>query len=304
LLSSLRQGHSNGGQSLEILCTNPHKMLMILSPVDHLYRIYDAAAITPSHSHEAGEFCYAWQGCGLIHFQDQGHLLPPSHGFWIPPGYPHSFSALKASAVSILYLENHPDAGFPCNPTALAVDSLCVGLLSALREQSDKPLSKAETARLLAVLRDRVARLPHCREVIADKLDRRLSPVVLAVFENPTLNHTLGGWARTAGATERTLARLFRRTFGMTFLEWRQRILMDEALRRLQAGEPVTVVALDLGYSTPSAFSHAFHKATGVPPSQFDLSGSANRNRGHDPFTNQRLEATAKHADGTRVLTR
>jgi AraC-like DNA-binding protein len=140
--------------------------------------------------------------------------------------------------------------------------------------------------------------------MIADKLDRRLSPVVLAVFENPTLNHTLGGWARTAGATERTLARLFRRTFGMTFLEWRQRILMDEALRRLQAGEPVTVVALDLGYSTPSAFSHAFHKATGVPPSQFDLSCSANRNRGHDQFTDQRLEATAKHAGGTRVLTR
>ena len=283
LLSSLRQGHSNGGQSLEILCTNPHKTLMILSLVEHFYRIYDAAALTPSHSHEAaGEFCYAWQGCGLLHFQHQSHLLPPSHGFWIPPGYPHSFSALKASAMSILHLENSLDAGFPCNPTALAVDSLCVGLLTALRELADEPLSKAETARLLAVLRDRVARLPRCGEMIADKLDRRLSRVVLAVFENPTLNQTLGGWARTAGATERTLARLFRRTFGMTFLEWRQRVLMDEALRRLQAGEPVTVVALDLGYSTPSAFSHAFHKATGVPPSQFDFSGSANRSRGHD----------------------
>ena len=147
-------------------------------------------------------------------------------------------------------------------------------MLTALRELADEPLSKAETARLLAVLRDRVARLSRCREMIANKLDRRLSRVVLAVFENPTLNHTLGGWARTAGATERTLARLFRRTFGMTFLEWRQRILMDEALRRLQAGEPVTVVALDLGYSTPSAFSHAFHKATGVPPSRFNLSAT------------------------------
>ena len=204
---------------------------------------------------------------------------------------------MKASAISILYLENSLDAGFPGHPTALAVDSLCVGLLTALR---DEPLSKAETDRVLAVLRDRIARLPRCREMIADRLDRRLSRVVLAVFENPTLNHTLSGWARTAGATERTLARLFRRTFGMTFLEWRQRILMDEALRRLQAGEPVTVVALDLGYSTPSAFSHAFHKATGVPPSQFDLSSSANRSRRHDRSTGQRLEVTAKRSDGAR----
>jgi AraC-like DNA-binding protein len=59
----------------------------------------------------------------------------------------------------------------------------------------------------------------------------------------------------------------------MTFLEWRQRILMDEALRRLQAGVSVSVVAMDLGYSTPSAFSHAFHEATGVPPSRLDLTG-------------------------------
>jgi AraC-like DNA-binding protein len=140
--------------------------------------------------------------------------------------------------------------------------------------------------------------------MIADKLDGRLSRVVLAVFENPTLNHTLGGWARTAGATERTLARLFRRTFGMTFLEWRQRILMDEALRRLQVGEPVTVVALDLGYSTPSAFSHAFHKATGVRPSQSDLTGSANRRLGHEQLASQRPEVAVKHTGDAPVLTR
>jgi AraC-like DNA-binding protein len=250
--------------------------------MDYIYRNYDTAALTPTHSHEDGEFCYSWQGCGLLHLETQSHLLPPKHGFWIPPGCPHSFSALKASAMSLLYIESSLEVSLPSRPAALAVDPLCADLLNALREPEHERLGQAEKARLLGVLRDRVARLPRCNEMVASALDRRLSPIVLAIFEEPTRNHTLGGWARTVGATERTLARLFRRTFGMTFLEWRKRVLMDEALRRLQAGEPVTVVALDLGYSTPSAFSHAFHQATGVPPSRFDPTGASDECRGHD----------------------
>jgi AraC-like DNA-binding protein len=42
-----------------------------------------------------------------------------------------------------------------------------------------------------------------------------------------------------------------------------------EALRRLAAGTPITSVALDLGYATPSAFTYMFRRALGVPPSRF-----------------------------------
>ena len=42
-----------------------------------------------------------------------------------------------------------------------------------------------------------------------------------------------------------------------------------EALRRLAAGDPITVVALDLGYATSSAFTYMFRRALGVPPSRF-----------------------------------
>jgi len=42
-----------------------------------------------------------------------------------------------------------------------------------------------------------------------------------------------------------------------------------EALRRLAEGAPVTAVALDLGYATPSAFAYMFRRALGTPPSRF-----------------------------------
>jgi AraC-like DNA-binding protein len=246
----------------------------------HVYRTYHTAEMSPQHAHEMGQFAYVWRGSGLLQIENRTWLLPPRHGFWIPANCRHSFSCLRASVMTFLFFENGPDICLPDSATLVAVDSLCIELLSALREL-DRVVEgeSAEKERLFSVLRDRVARLPGRREIVADVLDPRLSPIVAAVFDEPTRNHTLAGWAHAVGATERTLVRLFRQTFGMTFVEWRQRILMDEALRRLQAGESVSVVALDLGYSTPSAFSHAFHEATGVPPSRFDLTVSTKESR-------------------------
>lgn len=71
------------------------------------------------------------------------------------------------------------------------------------------------------------------------------------------------------GASGRTLARLFRREIGMTFGAWRQQARLIEALARLGTGEPVTHVALDLGYESPSAFTAMFRRSLGVTPSRY-----------------------------------
>jgi AraC-like DNA-binding protein len=55
----------------------------------------------------------------------------------------------------------------------------------------------------------------------------------------------------------------------MTFGRWRQQLRLLTALERLSLGEPVTRVALDLGYASPSAFSAMFHRALGTTPSAY-----------------------------------
>ena len=57
----------------------------------------------------------------------------------------------------------------------------------------------------------------------------------------------------------------------MAFGKWRQRACVLVALSRLAAGEPVTVVALDMGYDSPGAFSTMFRKTLGRPPSHFTM---------------------------------
>jgi AraC-like DNA-binding protein len=58
----------------------------------------------------------------------------------------------------------------------------------------------------------------------------------------------------------------------MSFSEWRARLRLLEALKRLAAGEPVTQVSLDVGYNSPSAFIARFKRELGATPRRFQLS--------------------------------
>jgi AraC-like DNA-binding protein len=81
--------------------------------------------------------------------------------------------------------------------------------------------------------------------------------------------------ARTAGASESTLLRLFRTEVGCSpGAYWRNRQL-DEALLALRAGRSVAEVAARVGYESPSAFGSAFRKRFGRPPSAFRPRGRA-----------------------------
>ena len=67
----------------------------------------------------------------------------------------------------------------------------------------------------------------------------------------------------------RTLYRRFLKETGITLARWKQQARLLESIRRLAAGDPVTTVALDLGYESPSAFSTMFRRALGIAPRAF-----------------------------------
>ncbi|WP_374439752.1 helix-turn-helix domain-containing protein [Pseudomonas panipatensis] len=55
-------------------------------------------------------------------------------------------------------------------------------------------------------------------------------------------------------STERTLLRHSLRELGISFDEWRQRLIVLRALAGLETGASVECIARDLGYKSPSAF--------------------------------------------------
>ncbi|WP_229258038.1 helix-turn-helix domain-containing protein [Duganella margarita] len=56
---------------------------------------------------------------------------------------------------------------------------------------------------------------------------------------------------------------------GLSANAWRQRARLLRSLELLAQDVPVRTVALDLGYSTASAFINLFKRAFGEPPSAY-----------------------------------
>jgi AraC-like DNA-binding protein len=86
---------------------------------------------------------------------------------------------------------------------------------------------------------------------------------------DPTRDDSLDQWAELACMSRRTFTRAFREQIGMSLAEWRQHVRLLEALARLACGQAVTSIAFDVGYESPSAFTAAFQRAFGVPPSRY-----------------------------------
>jgi AraC-like DNA-binding protein len=99
--------------------------------------------------------------------------------------------------------------------------------------------------------------------------DPRARRVAEALRREPGDTRRLDAWSRLAGASERTLERLFRSEVGMSFGAWRQQARLLRGLEHLAAGDSVSTAALRVGFQTPSAFIAMFRRAMGTTPGRY-----------------------------------
>jgi AraC-like DNA-binding protein len=99
--------------------------------------------------------------------------------------------------------------------------------------------------------------------------DPRARRVAEAVRRDPADPRTLAERAAAAGASRRTLIRLFRQETGMGFEDWQRQARLLAGLACLGEGGSVTEAAGASGYATPSAFAAMFRRCLGVAPSRF-----------------------------------
>ena len=63
--------------------------------------------------------------------------------------------------------------------------------------------------------------------------DPRALRVARALLDNSSIDYDFDRWADEAGASRRTLARIFRSETGLSFAEWRARLRASDGLARL-----------------------------------------------------------------------
>jgi AraC-like DNA-binding protein len=142
-------------------------------------------------------------------------------------------------------------------------------LKELVRAATAMPVEYDETGhdgRVIALLLEEI-RWTRVPEMMMPRLrDARLLAIEQTFAANPSDVRTLEQWA---GASARTLERLFQRETGMSFRSWREQFRAQASISRLIAGDSVTALAGELGYETPSAFTAMFRRVMGVTPSRF-----------------------------------
>ena len=221
------------------------------------------------HSHRRGQLIYTERGCVSVEAHGASFVLPPHRAVWVPPETPHAAWYPREVAFRGIFIAADLCDALPARCTVIQVDPLTRELIrAATRMPWDYPPDGPQ-ARLMHVLIDQLMATPTAPLTLPDGRDARVRSIMRALRTNPADERSLGHWAGFAGLSERTLARRFLADTGMTFRAWRQQLRLVVALQRLAAGDPVTNVAIDLGYRTPSSFSTMFKKALGVPPSAY-----------------------------------
>ncbi len=96
--------------------------------------------------------------------------------------------------------------------------------------------------------------------------DPRLARALVAMHQAPGENWSLERMAACAGMSRTAFANHFREVVGQTPADYLGDWRMALAQGRLRAGQPIKLLAEELGYANPSALSRAFTARVGMSP--------------------------------------
>jgi AraC-like DNA-binding protein len=221
------------------------------------------------HQHRRFQLLYGASGVIMVWTEHGAWVVPPAQGVWIPHGVRHSVRTIGPVTTSSIFIEPASIDRMPSSCSVLGVSPLMHSLLLAA---VDVPLEYEVEGRdglLMALLLQELRRLPILPLSLPFPNDRELARRCRRFVKDPNPHETIDEWAQDMELSRRSFTRLFRRETGMSFAAWQRQACLLSALPRLVAREPVTRVAIDLGYESPAAFTTMFKKALGMPPSEY-----------------------------------
>lgn len=234
-------------------------------------REFPSGTVFARHSHPRGQFAYAATGA-LKMFTDLGNwVVPPQRAIWVPAGVPHEMHMRGDVLMLNTYLEADAaaSAGLQARCQVFAVSSLLRHLLEAALaiEPAAPPTVRHQC--VLTLLMDEIGAMPELPLSVPLPDEPRLARACQRFMDAPTQQICLDTMAGWANMSRRTFTRQFQASTGMTFVAWRQQVCLLEATARLSQASSITEVALQLGFSSSSAFTSVFRRHLGDSPARY-----------------------------------
>jgi AraC-like DNA-binding protein len=233
-------------------------------------REYPSGHLVERHHHGRAQLIYASKGIMRVDTPAGIWLVPPMHAIWVPQTVQHEVRASSTLQLRTLFIREGLRESLPRECCVVEVSPLLRELILRMVELANTPGgARAVGSHMIELILDEIRTVKVLPIHIPMPADLRLLRICRGLLQNPADNRTILQWGVSAGASPRTLERLFYRETGATFREWRQQVRLLAALTRIAADDPISVVAFDLGYQSPSAFTAMFKRTLGCTPREF-----------------------------------
>lgn len=122
---------------------------------------------------------------------------------------------------------------------------------------------------IVEVFLDELSNLKPSKTFLPTSEDKRIKVVLDTLINDLSSKHTIDYYADKSSVSPRTLSRLFNKELGMSFGDWRMRLKLMEAVKRLEEKKSVKEIVYGLGYENISSFIATFKKHFGKTPANY-----------------------------------
>ena len=230
---------------------------------------YADGAHVARHYHYEDQLVFANKGVMTVQTLEGLWVVPPLRAVWIPGRIVHSIRMSGKVSMRTLYFAQKRFNELPRKCLVMSVSLLLRELIlhaCTLAKLSNK---RPAERRVVEMILDQL----DFRNVVPLQLpipnDPRAKRVAEALLSEPGTQKKLQEICSQCGGSKRTIERVFLAETCLGLGKWRQQLRLLHSIRLLAAGEKVTMVALEAGYNSPSAFISAFRKVLGTTPSNY-----------------------------------
>lgn len=240
---------------------------LVEAPVVGLARELPANATVEAHSHRAGQVMFVNSGVMLVESRGLTWVVWPERGVWVPEGVEHTFHPI--TSISLRNILIRQTDGLPSNCCFVKNTALLRELVVRATDDQLPFKSPGHKERIMRLVVDEMETTSSSPLQLRMPRDTRLIRICRSLQRDPSDTRSLEDWAEVAGASPRTVSRLFLKETGLSFAHWRRHARLMAAMVLLGEGKSVTTAAFDVGYESPSAFIEMFKRSIGQTPGQY-----------------------------------
>jgi AraC-like DNA-binding protein len=250
-------------QANDLIQCSPHEQLIIKKTY------MPASYVDDYHSHPWHQIVFPLTGLLQSNIGDKCAIVPHNAMLYIPANTEHKSVAVTDTQFFAVYLNPNEMVQYGGEPKSCLVTPFIRELILVLFDKNTVQQSDSNITHLLMVLRDQISIAGSHDIPLLIPTDKRLLSIFTQLKQQPDLLFTLKEWAQKVGASERTLSRICAKEFDQSFSLWRQNIRLVLSLQLLDSKRSIQDIALELGYSSDSAYIFAFKKLFNQTPSKY-----------------------------------